>query len=162
MNWEAVGAIGEILGAAAVVATLLYLARQIRQQNQIAKHNTWESLFDGFNQSNQQLVGSASLAELFERGLADPGSLTADEARQHRYMLRVYQNHMLKAFNAYRRGFLDAEDWRDQAFDFAVNLDNPGGRDYVRSVLSSPAGSLPTWRDMFREIESIYETTRSE
>jgi hypothetical protein len=31
MNWEAIGAIGEILGAVAVVATLGYLATQIKQ-----------------------------------------------------------------------------------------------------------------------------------
>jgi len=33
MNWEAVGAIGEIAGATAVVITLAYLARQIHQNN---------------------------------------------------------------------------------------------------------------------------------
>lgn len=31
MNWEAVGAVGEIVGAAAVVVTLVYLAGQVRQ-----------------------------------------------------------------------------------------------------------------------------------
>ena len=31
MNWEAIGAIGEIVGALAVVTTLLYLSVQIRQ-----------------------------------------------------------------------------------------------------------------------------------
>ena len=30
MNWEATGAAGEILGAVAVIASLLYLARQVR------------------------------------------------------------------------------------------------------------------------------------
>ena len=30
MNWDAIGAIGEILGAAAVVSTLVYLAIQVR------------------------------------------------------------------------------------------------------------------------------------
>ena len=33
MNWEAIGAIGEIVGAAAVVFSLGYLAVQIRNQN---------------------------------------------------------------------------------------------------------------------------------
>jgi len=33
MNWEAIGAVGEIIGAIAVVATLLYLAAQTRQNN---------------------------------------------------------------------------------------------------------------------------------
>ena len=31
MNWDAIGAIGELLGAVAVVLTLGYLAAQIRQ-----------------------------------------------------------------------------------------------------------------------------------
>ena len=30
MNWEAIGAVGEILGALAVVGTLAYLATQVR------------------------------------------------------------------------------------------------------------------------------------
>ena len=32
MNWDAIGAIGEIIGAIAVVSTLFYLAVQIRQR----------------------------------------------------------------------------------------------------------------------------------
>jgi len=36
MHWEAIGAIGEVVGAAAVVATLIYLARQVRQSNAVA------------------------------------------------------------------------------------------------------------------------------
>ena len=31
MNWEAIGATGEVVGAVAVFATLVYLAIQIRQ-----------------------------------------------------------------------------------------------------------------------------------
>ncbi len=31
MNWDAIGAIGEIIGAAAVLVTLIYLALQVRQ-----------------------------------------------------------------------------------------------------------------------------------
>ena len=37
MNWEALGAIGEIVGAVAVVVTLGYLAVQIRQNTRSAK-----------------------------------------------------------------------------------------------------------------------------
>jgi len=33
MNWDALGAIGEIIGAAAVLVTLFYLAAQIKMQN---------------------------------------------------------------------------------------------------------------------------------
>jgi hypothetical protein len=33
MNWDAVGAVGEVIGAIAVVATLLFVARDIRQNS---------------------------------------------------------------------------------------------------------------------------------
>jgi hypothetical protein len=31
MNWDAIGALGEICGALAVIATLFYLAKQIQR-----------------------------------------------------------------------------------------------------------------------------------
>ena len=37
MNWEAIGAIGEILGAFAVFASLLYLAIQIRHNSRLSE-----------------------------------------------------------------------------------------------------------------------------
>ena len=37
MNWEAAGAIGEIVGAFAVLVTLVYLARQIRHGTDVSK-----------------------------------------------------------------------------------------------------------------------------
>ena len=39
MNWEAVGALGEILGAVAVVATLLYLSIQVRQNSLLQRED---------------------------------------------------------------------------------------------------------------------------
>ena len=39
MNWEMLGAIGELLGAAGVIFTLAYLALQIRQSNLLT---TWQ------------------------------------------------------------------------------------------------------------------------
>jgi hypothetical protein len=33
MNWDAIGAIGEIVGALAVLITLIYLAMQIKQNS---------------------------------------------------------------------------------------------------------------------------------
>jgi len=37
MNWDAIGAVSEIVGAAAVVISLMYLAVQIRNQNAESK-----------------------------------------------------------------------------------------------------------------------------
>ena len=40
MNWEAVGAIGEVVGALGVIATLLYLAIQIRRSTAQARSDS--------------------------------------------------------------------------------------------------------------------------
>jgi len=40
VNWDAVGAVGEIVGAIAVVLTLLYLSKQINQSNLSARAQT--------------------------------------------------------------------------------------------------------------------------
>lgn len=52
MNWDALGAIGEIIGATAVVITLVYLAVQVRQNTKsvrtstlLANSDLWASLF---------------------------------------------------------------------------------------------------------------------
>ena len=37
MQWEAIGAVGDIAGAAAVVISLVYLARQMTISNRLAK-----------------------------------------------------------------------------------------------------------------------------
>ena len=39
MNWETVGAVSELIGAVAVVISLLYLARQIRDSSRIERLN---------------------------------------------------------------------------------------------------------------------------
>jgi len=46
MNWEAIGAIGEVLGAVAVLVTLVYLAVQIRQNTQALKVTAMGTLHD--------------------------------------------------------------------------------------------------------------------
>jgi len=46
MNWEAIGAIGELIGATAVVVTLLYLVKQIKQNTESTQAvglQTWQS-----------------------------------------------------------------------------------------------------------------------
>jgi len=44
MNWDAIGAIGEIVGAIAVLITLIYLAIQIRQNSATQRAQTHQQL----------------------------------------------------------------------------------------------------------------------
>jgi len=52
VNWEPVTAISEIVGAIAVIVTLVYLARQIAMSNRFAEADAWRSRFGEFTSLN--------------------------------------------------------------------------------------------------------------
>ena len=63
MNWEAIGAVGEILGAIAVVVTLIYVAVQLRQASSIERAKAQRDLL--IQAANWVSIPSAS-EERFE------------------------------------------------------------------------------------------------
>ena len=60
MNWDAVGAIGEIVGAGAVFASLVYLAIQIRTQNRESRLSAMHDISVGFRRSSLLIVATGS------------------------------------------------------------------------------------------------------
>jgi hypothetical protein len=48
MNWDAAGAIGEIVGAVGVMGTLIYLALQIRLNNRTLRSTKYQELISEF------------------------------------------------------------------------------------------------------------------
>ena len=67
MNWEAIGAVGEIMGALAVVGTLGYLAIQIRHSTNLAEAEAFRSSTQNF-MSTQSALLDPELAQLFLKG----------------------------------------------------------------------------------------------
>ena len=76
MNWEAIGAIGEILGAAGVIVTLGYLAFQLRQNNRHLAHEAQRALAHAVRENT---VTIANNAEIWVKDQAGE-TLTAAEA----------------------------------------------------------------------------------
>lgn len=76
------GAIGEIVGALAVVASLIYLAMQIRQNTrqislslESAKLAAFERTVETSNHAREVLITNPEVADLFLKGLSDYGNL---------------------------------------------------------------------------------------
>ncbi|RLQ21226.1 hypothetical protein DWB85_13015 [Seongchinamella sediminis] len=66
MDWEAAGALGEIIGATAVVVSLLYLGIQIRAQTRQSRIAAMHEISAGF----REVIGvfqSENMAKLFIR-----------------------------------------------------------------------------------------------
>jgi hypothetical protein len=79
MNWEAITAVGEIVGALAVVITLVYLSRQIRQANLQSEIEALRHTWDNLNQFCDALSQSKERAHLVLRGRRDLSDLDPAE-----------------------------------------------------------------------------------
>ena len=64
VNWEAISAIGQIIGALAVVISVLYLATEVRSNARATRQAAMRSTLDSLNRFAQQIIGNADLAEL--------------------------------------------------------------------------------------------------
>ena len=87
MNWEAISAIGQIVGGLAVVVSLIYLAREIRRNARLAR----QSSVDTLNVVAGQLAQHPRLAQLFDRGIRNLKSLEgADRVSFEAFMLQWF------------------------------------------------------------------------
>ena len=77
MNWEAIGAIGETLGAVAVVVSLLYLAAQIRQNSRIVKGASAQAITQTIQ---SELRWSSDMGDILVKVFNNPESLSQVEA----------------------------------------------------------------------------------
>jgi hypothetical protein len=132
MNWEALGAIGEIVGAVAVVLTLGYLAVQIRQNTRSARASTSYHSTTRASAITTAIAQQKDLAHLFRTGLAGLDQLEDDDDRIRFVMLL---STMLREFDdlffQYRVGNLSLEQWETW-------------RQSLRNILGSP-GFSPFW-----------------
>ena len=76
MNWEAIGAIGEILGAVGVILTLIYLATQLSQNTKAMRSTTYEGWANSSSSVNDFIAQNPSVFVKINSGEA----LTDEEA----------------------------------------------------------------------------------
>lgn len=74
MNWDAIGAFGELFGALAVLLTLLYLATQVKQTNDISRFNTTNDEFEQVYTFTNMFCNAWAMCQIaFSNGLIDEG-----------------------------------------------------------------------------------------
>lgn len=88
LNWEAIGAVGQMAGAIALVATLLYLAIQIRQNAQSIRSTTAFWVNQALAEINRRVSNDPEFADLLLRGMKDYRELS--EVERVRFASFVY------------------------------------------------------------------------
>jgi len=126
LNWDAIGAVAEGIGAAGVIASLLYLAIQVRASTRAS------AVASKFRSAEMQsdfislLIETPELNDLWLRGLAELDSLS--ESDYYRF-----SNMSLKAFwlfsaghFQYKTGALSEGEWHESRAVLQYWLRSPG------------------------------------
>jgi hypothetical protein len=139
------GAIGEILGAVAVIITLLYLATQIRQNTRSLRSAASSAVNDALQQINSRWADDPNgFVDVWLRGCADLESLSPEERVR-------WERHMLSLLNlAVHVDQLERDDLADVHMDYIeyIRMEihaHPGIRQFMQNIERGWSAS----RDLF-------------
>lgn len=128
MNWEAIGAISEIVGALAVVLTLAYLALEVRRSRLSAESDAVDALSAGMNNINVSTWSIPDFYELWVTGFTDPDNLDATQWGQFYMVGQTYLNHFVTISKHYQAGTLPESEWQAYGRGMSHIFNSPGGR----------------------------------
>lgn len=131
MTLQDLGALGEVVGAVAVVLTLLYVAAQIRQNTRSLRSATSIAVNQALAEINGRWVANADgFTDVWVRGCADLGSL--DPVERERFTRQAYDllNLAVLQYDAERNQVGDVHIDYIGYLSFLVQS-NPGLREFV-------------------------------
>lgn len=113
MNWDALGATAELLGALGVIITLGYLARQMRQASAVTGASNYWQLTSQMSDFMNLLATDAELMEIYQRGIVSYLGLSElDRARFHMLISGLVNKYQVM-YQLRDRGQLDADLYED-------------------------------------------------
>lgn len=151
MNWDAMGAIAEAIGGLAVIASLIYLASQLRQSRDLERAASIREMFHKGSEMIGYLALHPGSFDVTRRGVADFAQLSAEEIE----IFNAWGAHCLvnaeQAMYMHRDGLMPDASWR--AFE-----------NFGLAIITSPGGSA--WWSAYKGVigqefvEAIDETAR--
>ena len=153
MNWDAVGAIAELIGAAAVVATLYYLAVQLRETRLQDRADHTTQAVDRWLKAQVNMLETQSSVALVRKALNRYEDLSLDE----RGLFTGYMFELNAAYQAVlhlsERGLLDSRQFDAIRDAMAAHMVCPGTQIWWREV----SGPMPQHiKDNLAEISESY------
>ena len=133
MNWDAIGAIAELLGAVGVIASLVYLAGQIRHSREQMNQNTRAIRANSYQQYVQSLgevmhrgVDSPEMWQTVRSGMNDFAVLNEEDAFRFGWWMNGVAHAFENCHYQYRVGMLDEDRWQKHYADVRELFENPG------------------------------------
>lgn len=134
MNWEAIGAVGEIVGAAAVVVSVIYLALQIRTQNLESRLGATRDLASKRAEPMKVLLGNEDAIDVWLLALRGYENLKGKERFKASVMFNLIMRNAEQDF--LHKGTGHADDPYLESVDrvLSLNVSSPGLQQWWRTT----------------------------
>lgn len=134
MNWEAISAVAEVIGVIAVIASLIYVGLQIKQNTEIARANIVHETNTASLRIKELIAQDPSLAEIYKQG-TNGISLNGVDLERFTALVGIYVTWLEDIDSQYRSGlYFDEEDDEDlvdyMSRDFARLFSTPEVRSW--------------------------------
>ena len=147
MNWEAIGAVSELIGSLTVVLTVVYLAVQIKQSSKTATSLSTNQSRTAVTDVMGAISSNTDAVKTYTAGLNDRGSLELHE--RVRFDLIIYQQLRVveTIFLEFQKGLMPQEVWESQWNGQRSILSTNGGRAGWEAQKTFVAKSFMEWVD---------------
>jgi len=137
MNWDAIGAIGELVGSVAVLVTLIYLAIQVRQNTHATRATSHHAITDALNQLNLTIANNDTTAQIWVTGMGGRASLNELQRERYDALMRAYMHVCDTMYYQAQVGAGDHGLWQAEQRYIGVILTSNGGKDWFEENYSS-------------------------
>ena len=133
MSWDAIGALAELLGAAGVIATLVYVTIQVRQNTIAVRTSAYQEAVRDQAISMDQLNADADLNRIFYEGLKDLSSLDINERRRFATYMTSAVRRLENVLYQTRVGTIDPDGWAGIREHMKFVFMRPGAQEWFSS-----------------------------
>lgn len=124
MNWDAVGAIGEVLGSLAVIGSIFYLAVQVRHAAGVAKASAQQYAAQMSIDTLVATLDSRVLSKASRKATSGE-ELDPDELSNYQRWVWARMRVAENAYYQYRQGLLDSDEWLSHSVSILAHV-GPG------------------------------------
>ncbi|MFT5562528.1 MAG: hypothetical protein ACI9B8_001956 [Sulfitobacter sp.] len=132
MNWEIITAVAELVGASAVVASLLYLGLQTRNSVMEDRARTMHDLASQFIDWQMTVATDPEMTKIWVNGIGDYHSLSDMEKAQFIFLggsvCRIQENIFLQ----FQAGRLENAIWEPYSVTLSSVANSSGMREYIK------------------------------
>jgi hypothetical protein len=130
MNWDAFGAIGEVVGATAVVVSLIYVSIQLRSGTRALQTTTRDSVFKSLQEWNLVVMADPRLGWIFQSGTRDFEGLGEEDRARYLHVMYSFFKVFEGIYLHHLDGVVSPEIWEPNLMMLTVYATQPGGRRY--------------------------------